>query len=228
MVTKASTKPPKKAAAKEPPVINGKINIEAINRTDALPPRIKAMRDRYLKAISKVSSDRPWYMYQSYLKTEGEHPAIRRAKALANVWDNKAIAVHDLDLIMGNFTDAVRGAHPPLEYYPEQMRILLEMNEANWTNSQQCQADLSKEDFDKIMEAAKYWEKNWPTPEMRKRWDKLIAEIDPDDYQRELQYVGINWAPEYRPKEKRFKKTPLVPRPASHLRRFRESAEGWL
>jgi len=162
-------------------------------------------------------------MYQSYLKTEGEHPAIRRAKALANVWDNKAIAVHDLDLIMGNFTDAVRGAHPPLEYYPEQMRILLEMNEANWTNSQQCQADLSKEDFDKIMEAAKYWEKNWPTPEMRKRWDKLIAEIDPDDYQRELQYVGINWAPEYRPKEKRFKKTPLVPRPQATCADFEKA-----
>ena len=71
---------------------------------------------------------------------------------------------------------------------------------------------MSKEDFDKLIKTAKYWEQNWPTPEQRKRWDKLFAEIDPDDYERELRYVGINWAPEYLPKEKRFKPTPLVPR----------------
>ena len=130
----------KQAKTQEPPVIKGKINIEAINKTNPLPDRIKAMRDRYLKEISKVSSDRPWYMMQSWKKTEGEHPAVRRAKALANFWDKKAIAVHDLDLIMGNYTDAVRGAHPPMEYYPEMMRRLLETNEANWTNSQQCRA----------------------------------------------------------------------------------------
>jgi pyruvate formate-lyase/glycerol dehydratase family glycyl radical enzyme len=210
-----STVPKKttKVVAKEPPVIKGKINIEVINKTNALPPRIKAMRDRYLKAISKVSSDRPWYMMQSYKQTEGQHPAIRRAKALANFWDNKAIAVLDLDLIMGNFTDAVRGAHPPLEYYPEQMRILLEKNEANWTNSQQCQADLSKEDYDKLLEVAKYFENDFHTPEQKKRCEDLVAEIDPDDWERELSWTGINWAPEFFPKGKRFKKTPLTPRP---------------
>ena len=203
----------KQVETQEPPVIKGKINIEAINKTNPLPTRIKAMRERYLKEISKVSSDRPWYMMQSWKQTEGEHPAVRRAKALANFWDHKAIAVHDLDLIMGNYTDAVRGAHPPMEYYPEMMRRLLETNEANWTNSQQCRADLSKEDFDKLIECAKFWEVNWPTPEMRERWDKVIAENDPNDYHRDLMYTGVNWAPEYMPREKRTKKTPWVSRP---------------
>ena len=78
-----------------------------------------------------MSSDRPWYMMESFKQTEGEHPAVRRAKALANVWDNKAISVLELDLFLGNYTDVVRGAHPPIEYYPEQMRMLLEMNEAS-------------------------------------------------------------------------------------------------
>lgn len=208
MVTKTS-----EVKTKEPPVIPGKINIQAINKTDGFTPRIQAMKKRYLEAISKVSSDRPWHMMQSYKETEGQHPAVRRAKALANYWDNKAIAVLDLDLIMGNYTDAVRGAHPPLEYYPEQMRILLEKNEANWTNSQQCQADLSKEDFDKILEAAKYWEANLYTEEQKKRWDEILAEIDPDDFERELQYTGVNWAPEFFPKGQRYKKLPMVPRP---------------
>ena len=219
-----------KAKTKEQPVIKGKINIEAINKTDGFTPRIQAMKKRYLEAISKVSSDRPWYMMQSYRETEGQHPAIRRAKALGNYWDNKAIAVHDLDLIIGNYTDAVRGAHPPVEYYPEQMRILLEKNEANWTNSQQCQADLSKEDFDKIMEAAKYWEVHWPTPEQSARWDKLIDEIDPDDWARELQYTGVNWAPEFHPKNKRYKKRPQLTRPQAagqdHEKAFKVGYKG--
>lgn len=198
---------------KEPPVIKGKINLAEINKTDGFTPRIRAMRDRYLKAVSKVSADRPWYMVESYRQTEGQHPAVRRAKALANVWDNKSIAVHDLDIIMGNFTDAVRGAHPPMEYYPEQMRRLLEANEANWTNSGSVEAELSKKDFDKLIECAKYWESHWPTPEMRERWDKIIVENDPNDYHRDLMYTGVNWAPEYQPREKRTKKTPWVPRP---------------
>jgi len=212
MVT-AARKVKSKTKAKELPVIPGKINIEAINKTDSLPPRIQAMKKRYLEAISKVSSDRPWYMVQSFKHTVGQHPAVRRAKALANYFDNKDIAVLDLDLIMGNYTDAVRGAHPPLEYYPEQMRMLLEMNEANWTNSQQCQADLSKEDYDKLLEAAKYFENDYWSPEINKHWDDLVAEIDPDDWERELSWTGVNWAPEFFPKGKRFRKIPLTPRP---------------
>ena len=70
---------------KEPPVIPGKINLEAINKTIVLTPRIKAIKDRYLQEVSKVSSNRPWYMVESRKQTVGQHPAIRQAKALANV-----------------------------------------------------------------------------------------------------------------------------------------------
>ncbi|MFC1924381.1 pyruvate formate lyase family protein [Chloroflexota bacterium] len=209
----ATPKVKSKTKTKEPPVIPGKINLEAINETNGFTPRVQAMKKQYLEAISKVSSDRPWYMMQSFKQTEGQHMAIRKAKALANYWDNKAITVLDHDLIMGNYTDDVRGAHPPIEYYPEQMRFLLEMNQAAWTNSASIEASLSVEDFDRLLECAKWWEAHWPNEEQRKRWDKLIAEIDPDDLEREWSYTGVNWAPEYFPKGQRFKKTPLVPRP---------------
>lgn len=187
----------------EPPVVRGKINISAINQTNGFTPRVQASRKRYTQETSKVSSDRCWYMMQSYKETEGQHWYIRHAKALANVWDNMAINVFDLDLIIGNWTDKVRGAHPKAEFQAEELERLLINNEAAWTNSQTQPASLSQEDFDKLLECARYWQKVYPTPEMRERWAKLFQEIDPDDWAGDVSYTGLVMRGERNPKGKR-------------------------
>jgi pyruvate formate-lyase/glycerol dehydratase family glycyl radical enzyme len=184
----------------ESPVEHGKINIGAINKTNGFTPRVQASRKRYTEVVSKVSSDRCWYMMQSCKQTEGQHWYVRQAKALANVWDNMAINVFDHDLLIGNWTDAVRGAHPRAEFYSAELEHLLVSNEAAWTNSQTQQASLSKEDFDKLLECAKYWQKNYPTPEMKERWAKLFQEIDPDDWAGEVSYTGLVMRGESQPK----------------------------
>lgn len=196
----------------EPPVSHREINIDAINKTSGVTPRVQACKQRYLKEVSKVSSDRPWYLMESYKQTEGQHEAVRRAKAFAHVWDNQSIRIFDHDLIVANWTDSVRGAYPALENYPEEMRELLEKNEAAWTNSQSVAAALPQKDFDRLLECAKYWEAHFPNEEQKVRWPKLFAEMDPDDLEHEWKYTGVNMVPEPRPKGKRLKRIPFLPR----------------
>jgi formate C-acetyltransferase len=187
----------------EPPVKPGKINIEAINQTNGFTPRVQASRKRYTEVTSKVSSDRCWYMMQSYKETEGQHWYIRHAKALANVWDNMSIDVFDHDLIIGNWTNAVRGAHPKAEFYSAELKQLLLSNQAAWTNSETQAADLSKEDYDRLMECANYWQEHYPSPEMKERWAKLFETIDPDDWAGDIDYAGVVMRSEANPKGQR-------------------------
>ncbi len=203
MAAKTTAKAEEKT--KEPPVISRKINIDAINKTNGFTPRVQASRKRYMETMSKVSSDRVWYMMQSYKETEGQHPYLRQAKALANVWDNKAIDVFDYDLIIGNWTDAVRGAHPKTEFQFDQMKLMLANNTAARTNSEGQEASLSQQDYDRLMAAAEYWGENYPDPETQERWDRIFAEHDPDDWAGDLSYTGLVMRCERNPADKRFK-----------------------
>lgn len=191
------------ARTKESPVISGKINIAAINETNGFTPRVQASRKRYTETQSKVSSDRVWYMIQSYKETEGQHPYIRRAKALANVWDNMAIDVFDYDLIIGNWTDAVRGAHMRMEFHFGQMKRLLLAKQAAKTNSEGKDALLSQQDSDRLLEGAEYWAKHFPDPETQAKWDRIFAEYDSDDWAGDLSYTGVVMRMERNPKDKR-------------------------
>ncbi|MFC2017714.1 pyruvate formate lyase family protein [Chloroflexota bacterium] len=203
MTTSATKKA--EVQTKEPPVIEGRINAEPINRTNGFTPRVQASRKRYMEVVSKVSSDRVWYMIQSYKETEGQHPYIRRAKALANIWDNMAIDVFDYDLLIGNWTDAVRGAHMRMEFHFDQMKRLLLANEAAWTNSETQQALLSQQDSERLLEGAEYWATHFPDPETQERWDRIFSEHDPDDWAGDLSYTGVVMRMERNPKDKRFK-----------------------
>ncbi len=51
-------------------------------------------------------------MMESFKKTEGEHLAIRRAKAFAQVLANMRIAIHEDEILAGAVTHLIRGAHP--------------------------------------------------------------------------------------------------------------------
>ena len=94
-----TTRTTKKAEVqtKEPPVITGKINLNVINQTKGFTSRVQSSRKRYTETQSKVSSDRPWYMMQSYKETEGQHPYLRAARRnktsdLRHEHDNRGLA----------------------------------------------------------------------------------------------------------------------------------------
>ena len=65
--------------------VRGRFPTQEIDATQGLTPRVERLKERYLAVKCQVIGDRARYMMESFKETEGEHLAIRRAKAFANV-----------------------------------------------------------------------------------------------------------------------------------------------
>ena len=134
-----------------------KFPMHEIDTLEGLTPRVKRLKQQYLDAHSTVASDRAWFMLESYRETEGEHPAVRRAKALRKVFANMPIAIREDELLVGAPTPHVRGAHPNVELAPVHLEWLLRQHEPPSPASPAQQARLSEEDKAKLLEACEYW-----------------------------------------------------------------------
>ena len=60
---------------------------------------MERLKERYLAVKCQVLGDRAWYMMESFKQTEGEHLAIRRAKAFAHVLAKARIAIHEDEIL---------------------------------------------------------------------------------------------------------------------------------
>ena len=91
------------------------IPVEAIDAVDGFTPRVERLKQSYLDAQSTVASDRAWFMMESYKKTEGEHPAIRRARALRNVLENMVVTGSHSILQLSDLPPELAGGLAPPE-----------------------------------------------------------------------------------------------------------------
>jgi formate C-acetyltransferase len=149
------------------------IPMEAIDAIDGFTPRVQRLKQSYLDAQSTVASDRAWFMMESHKKTEGEHPAIRRAKALRNVLENMPIVIREDELLVGAPTPHVRGAHPNVELAPLNLEWLLQQHEPPSTGSAAQQSHLEPEDKARLLAACEYWKADYPA----KRAQGIIDEF---------------------------------------------------
>lgn len=138
----------------------GRIKIEAVKETNGLTPRVQRLKQRYLAARPTVSGERAWYWMDSHKQTEGQHPALRAAKAFRNVLEKMPIAIHDDELIVGHTTVHTRGAHPRVETYTREIMARLQSGNVH-TATEANVAVLLPEDQEKLFAAAAYWEKWW-------------------------------------------------------------------
>jgi len=152
--------------------VRGSFPVEKINETQGLTARVERLKERYLAVKSQVISDRAWYVMQSFKQTEGEHLAIRRAKAFTDALANMRISIREDELLAGAVTHLIRGAHPNVELAPLNLEELLLQHEAPTTTSEA--QDSLLEDFDKqrLLEACDYWRDKYPA----KRATEMMTE----------------------------------------------------
>jgi hypothetical protein len=123
------------AQPENPIVVREKIPLNEVDELNGLTSRVQRLKQQYLDAQSAVCADRAWFMMESFKGTEGEHPAIRRAKALRNVFERMPIAIREGQLLVGAPTPFIRGAHPNVESGPRHIGILLKMHKPSTGSS---------------------------------------------------------------------------------------------
>lgn len=141
---------------------SARIDLETVRAGNGFTPRVQRLKDVFLSARPTVASDRAWYMLESFRRTEGEHPAIRRGKAVANVFDQMPITIREDELIVGAPTPFVRGAHPCVELAPEHLEVLVDQHEPPSTGSPATKAELLPRDKERLLEAIRYWKPDYP------------------------------------------------------------------
>jgi pyruvate formate-lyase/glycerol dehydratase family glycyl radical enzyme len=164
--------------------------MEAIDAVDGFTPRVERLKQSYLDARTTVASDRAWFMMESYKKTEGDPPAIRRARALRNVLENMPIAIREDELLVGAPTPFVRGAHPNVELAPLNLESLLQQHEPPTAGSPAQQSHIEPEDKARLLAACEYWKHDYPS----KRAEEMIVEFTGDLW-RKLGEARMSMAP---------------------------------
>ena len=152
--------------------VRGRFPVEEINATQGLSPRVERLKQRYLDVKSQVIADRAWFMMESFKQTEGEHLAIRRAKAFAHALANARIAIQEDELIAGAVTHLVRGVHPNVELAPINLEWLLQQHEPPTTTSEVQECILEDDDKQKLLAACEYWRDKYAA----KRAEEMMTE----------------------------------------------------
>ncbi|MFN8543395.1 MAG: pyruvate formate lyase family protein [Candidatus Binatia bacterium] len=156
------------------PAERGRIPLAEIDRLIGLTPRVERMRERYFEVRPAVCGERARFMMESYLETEGQHPAKRRAKAFANVLAKMTITIREDELLVGSPTRFLRGALPNVELAPLNLLWLLNQHEAPTTASEVNETHLEPEDKEWLLEACHYWKDKYAA----KRAEEIITELD--------------------------------------------------
>ena len=154
--------------------VRGRIPLAEIDRLVGLTPRVERLRQRYLETRPAVCGERARLMMESYLETEGEHPAKRRAKAFANVLARMTIVIREDELLVGAPTRFLRGALPNVELAPLNLLWLLDQHEPPTTASEVNETRLDAEDKESLIQACHYWKDKYAA----KRAEEIITTLD--------------------------------------------------
>ncbi len=145
--------------SKEPKVDPRVIQLEAVYKTNGFTDRIKMLKDRVREDGVHIAGERARYWLESYKETEGEHPAIRKAKAEANLMAKMPIVIREGELIVGKPTPHNRGAYPGHTFGPEMiLMILAHRDQMASAGSEEQDAELTDETIEDIRAAATYWD----------------------------------------------------------------------
>jgi len=78
-------------------------------------PRNQRLKDRILDAPYEICIERARYVTQSYQQTEGQHPAIRAARAFEHTARSMTLQIVEDEAIVGNRSSRLLGAVIPVE-----------------------------------------------------------------------------------------------------------------
>ncbi|MDP2662259.1 MAG: pyruvate formate lyase family protein [Dehalococcoidia bacterium] len=120
----------------------------------AITGRNQKLKEAYLKdLVVQVSAERSHLFTEYFKNSDGEPPALRRAKAFARVLEGMTIVIHDNELIVGSSTPFVRGCNA----YPEFAVgwVKAEVDKLGERENQRLR--ISPKDRAELLSDAEYW-----------------------------------------------------------------------
>lgn len=140
--------------------------------------RIEKLREVML-APASICIERGLYMTQSYQKTEGFPPVLRRAEALRHILTNMSIGIADGELIVGRQTSKIRGGALLPEISAE---WILEEMDTLATREFDPYEPLTEAEKEALREYVPYWrgkslndQLNAMVPEELKQYDHIAV-----------------------------------------------------
>lgn len=120
--------------------------------------RITKLRQKLFEAKPLICSERAKFFTQSMKETEGEHIAVRRAKAFCSVMEQMTIFVQDGELIVGNIASAPKSSPIYPEYSIDWIREEFEGRPYHFNERPGDRFECSEQAKNEILETLDYWE----------------------------------------------------------------------
>ncbi|MFC1592862.1 glycyl radical protein [Candidatus Omnitrophota bacterium] len=147
--------------------------------------RISQLRDKLLQTQPRLSTERLRLYRESYKETEGESPAIRRAKAFEKLLNEMTIFIEE-NPIVGTLTKYTNGMQP----YPEVSCDFM-AKEVEYATGLGVSEKINEEEKRDLFEAAHYWKDRCVIGAARNIWaEKYPGRISPEElYNNAIRYV---------------------------------------
>ncbi|NLV50172.1 MAG: hypothetical protein GXY20_05705 [Clostridiales bacterium] len=136
--------------------------------------RVRKLREAVL-ATPEICVERAMYMTRSFMQTEGENMAIRRAKALGHILENMSVTIHDGELLAGTTTGKRRGSFliPEIqwEWY------LNEMDNMSVRSWDRCQP-IGRTEREHMSLCLPYWKDKCTWDKVRRAWSDTVLSLN--------------------------------------------------
>jgi formate C-acetyltransferase len=117
-----------------------------------LSERNRILRGRVV-VTPQICVERAYWLTEGYKETEGEPPAIRKAKAFKKVLENMQIRIYPEELIVGWTTSKDRGCQLHPELSVAIVNFLDTLSQSDWDRVQ----PVTEEEKARIRDVASYW-----------------------------------------------------------------------
>ncbi|MHA1894928.1 MAG: glycyl radical protein [Candidatus Helarchaeota archaeon] len=140
--------------------------------------RIQLLKKKILEAPYEICIERARYYTQVFKETEGEHPSIRAAKALARTLDEMTIYILPEELIVGNRSSKLVATVIPIER--GEINVVLDIDLNNLQKRKDRPFHISPEDKKELMkEILPYWKDKTIRYHKEKEWKKENLLLQP-------------------------------------------------
>ncbi|MHA1358615.1 MAG: pyruvate formate lyase family protein [Candidatus Helarchaeota archaeon] len=161
--------------------------------------RTDAYRQMIYNAPYEICIERARYYTESYKETEGLHPTIRAAKALANTLEKMTIYILDQEQIVGNRSSKLVASVIPIERGELESVIKLDLKRMKQRQFKPFQ--ISKADERELKAHLKYWKGKTVRDMKEKIWDKFgilwKISVGLGSWIRKYREFGWAWLKEY-------------------------------
>lgn len=138
--------------------------------------KTEILKNKILAAPYEICIQRARCFTEVYCRTEGEHPALRSARALAHTLENMDVYILDEERIVGNRSGKLVGAVLPVER--GEMNVVMRMELDDLQRRKNKPFRISEQDKKELLqEILPYWDGKTVRDQRAARWDKRLQSL---------------------------------------------------